>query len=57
MKKYAMKKIFFNIMFQFVPVLLLAQAGTLDTSFGVNGKSTICFGENVLSKLNSYTTR
>lgn len=44
-----MKKIFFNIMFQFVPVLLLAQAGTLDTSFGVNGKSTICFGENVLS--------
>ncbi|GAB3710182.1 hypothetical protein GCM10028861_02820 [Flavobacterium koreense] len=35
-------------MFQFVPVLLLAQAGTLDTSFGTNGKSLICFNSNIV---------
>jgi len=48
MKKYAMKKIFFNIMFQFVPVLLLAQAGTLDASFGINGKSIVCYDTNII---------
>jgi uncharacterized delta-60 repeat protein len=48
MKKYAMKKIFFILLFQFVPVLLLAQAGTLDTSFGTNGKSLICYDTTVI---------